>query len=299
MGIRKSDMKFLKGIVLLIAGLLLVCNVAKAQRLDIRGVRKKSKATDVATIVFKSDFDSLTIIGMSSDTIYKKKGCDYNNVWTQYVDLRYERERGDTMINRRFVLLTPYTIDREIIVPGAGRELRQSIYEYRVRMFDYYPIRVTFEMDIVRLKDYFGFRVSAGKRLGGYVSVKLGTSRRGFNAEESSDEVDISKKSFVGRIRNSYMAGIKYGIISRDYPVYLYLGAGYGDDGSQRSNGKKKGKGLIEYYNNYTRGFEGEVGASIILFDFLSISMGADAVFGHKVVFDINCTLGFAIDLTQ
>lgn len=262
-------------------------------------MRKKSKAAACATIIFKSDFDSLTIIGMSSDTIYKKKGCDYNNVWTQYVDLRYERELGDTMINRRFVLHTPYTTDCEIIVPGAGRELRQSIYEYKVRMFDYYPMRVTCEMDIVRLKDYFGFRVSAGKRCGGYVSLKLGTDKRGFKADGSSEDVDVSKKSYVGRIRNSYMAGIKYGIISRDYPVYLYFGAGYGDDGSQRSNGKKKGKGLIEYYNNYTCGFEGELGASIILFDFLSISMGADAIFGHRLAFDINCTIGFAIDLTQ
>ena len=292
-------MSFTRIVTLFIISLLVLGNEAFAQRIDVKGVRKRSKATDVATIVFKSDFDSLTIIGMSSDTIYKKKGCDYNNVWTQYVDLRYERERGDTMINRRFVLHTPYTIDREIIVPGVGRELRQSIYEYKVRMFDYYPMRVTCEMDIVRLKDYFGFRVSAGKRCGGYVSLKLGTDKRGFNADESSDDVDVSKKSYVGRIRNSYMAGIKYGIISRDYPVYLYFGAGYGDDGLQRSNGKKKGKGLVEYYNNYTRGFEGELGTSIILFDFLSISMGADAIFGHRVAFDINCTIGFTIDLTQ
>lgn len=292
-------MSFTRIVTLFIISLLVLGNEAFAQRIDVKGVRKRSKATDVATIVFKSDFDSLTIIGMSSDTIYKKKGCDYNNVWTQYVDLRYERELGDTMINRRFVLHTLYTTDREIIVPGAGRELRQSIYEYKVRMFDYYPMRVTCEMDIVRLKDYFGFRVSAGKRCGGYMSLKLGTDKRGFNADESSEDMDVSKKSYVGRIRNSYMAGIKYGIISRDYPVYLYFGAGYGDDGSQRSNGKKKGKGLIEYYNNYTCGFEGELGASIILFDFLSISMGADAIFGHRVAFDINCTIGFAIDLTQ
>ena len=291
-------MRCLRIVIMLFASLLLVCTVTDAQRLDVRGVRKKSKAADCATIIFKSDFDSLTIIGMSSDTIYKKKGCDYNNVWTQYVDLRYERERGDTMINRRFVLHTPYTIDREIIVPGAGRELRQSIYEYRVSMFDYYPMRVTFEMDIVRLKDYFGFRVSAGKRFGGYVSVKLGTSRRGFNAEESSDEVDISKKSYVGRIRNSYMAGIKYGIASRDYPIFLYGGVGYGDNGIQRSNGKKK-KERVAYYNNYTRGFESELGVNVILLEVVSLSMGTDVVFGHRVAFDINCSIGFAIDLTE
>ena len=183
---------------------------------------------------------------------YKKKDCDFNHVWTQYVDLRYEREHGDTTINRRFILHTPYTEDQLIVVPGDGRKLRQSIYEYKVRMFDYYPLRVACEVDLVRLKDYFGLRLSAGKRLSGYLSVKLGDNKKGFNADKREDEVDMSKETYIGRIRNSYMAGLKYGIVSRDYPFFLYLGAGYGDDGTQRSNGKKKGKGSIEYYNNYT-----------------------------------------------
>ncbi len=286
-------------IIMLFAGLLFVCHEANAQRLDIKSVRKKSKASDVATIVFKSDFDSLTIIGTSEDSVYKKKDCDYNRVWTQYVDLRYEREHGDTTINRHFILHTPYTEDQVIVVPGDGRKLRQSIYEYKVRMFDYYPLRAACEVDLVRLKDYFGLRLNAGKRLSGYLSVKLGNNKKGFNADKRADEVDMSKETYIGRIRNSYMAGLKYGIVSRDYPFFLYLGAGYGDDGTQRSNGKKKGKGSIEYYNNYTSGFESEIGASFILFDFLSISMGADAIFGHRVAFDINCTIGFAVDLTK
>lgn len=292
-------MNLIRVIALVAAELLFVYASAEAQRLDIKGVRKKSKAADVATVVFKSDFDSLTVIGMSSDTIFRTKDDDDNHVWTQYVDLRYERERGDTMINRRFVLHTPYTEDCEIIVPGEGKELQQSKYEYKVRMFDFFPMRVTWEMDIVKLIDYFGLRVSAGKRLGGYVSLKLGTDKRGFNADESSAEVDVNKESYVGRIRNSYMAGIKYGIVSRDYPVYLYFGAGYGDDGIQRSNGKKIWQGRVDYYNNYTNGFESEIGANVILFDAMSISMGADVLFGHKVTCDINCTIGFAIDLTQ
>ena len=283
---------------LLVIGLLLLSNEISGQRLDVKGVRKRSKASDVATIVFKSDFDSLSVTCISHDSIAKRV-CNNENIWTQYVDLRYEREQGDTMINRRFLLHTPYTEDREFLVPGEGRELKQSVYEYKVRIFDYFPMRVAMETDIVRLKDYFGFRVSVGKRLGGYLSVKLGDNKKGFNADERGEDIDVSKKTFVGKIRNSYLAGIKYGIISRDYPVYLYLGAGYGDDGSQRSNGKKKGKGRIEYYDNYTNGFESEIGANLILFDFLSISMGADVVFGHRVAFDINCTIGVAIDLTQ
>ena len=212
-----------------------------AQHLEVKGVRKKSKASDCATIVFKSDFDELKVISMSSDSIYKKKGCEYNNVWTQYVDLRYEREHAaDTLINRSFVLHTPYTKDLELTVPGKDKQLSQAIYEYKVRMIDYFPLRVACEVDVVRLRDYFGLRMSAGRRWGGYLSFKFsGQKREGFNADEIGKEMDVSKKTYLGRIRNSYMAGIKYGIISRDYPLYAYLGFGYGDDGSQRSNGKK------------------------------------------------------------
>ena len=225
---------------------LCACVETSAQHLEVKGVRKKSKASDCATIVFKSDFDDLKVISMSSDSIYKKKGCEYSNVWTQYVDLRYEREHAaDTLINRCFVLHTPYTKDLELTVPGKDKQLSQAIYEYKVRMIDYFPLRVACEVDVVRLRDYFGLKMSAGRRWGGYLSFKFsGQKREGFNADEIGKEVDVSKKTYLGRIRNSYMAGIKYGIISRDYPLYAYLGIGYGDDGSQRSNGKK-GKGIL------------------------------------------------------
>ncbi len=288
-------------IVSIITGLLMVCNEANAQRIDVKGVRKMSKATDCANIVFKSDFDRLTVRGTSQDSIYKTKDCEYNHIWTQYIDLRYEREQGlDNLINRHFVLHTPYTKDVELIVPGKDKELRQAVYEYKVRVIDYFPMRLACEVDVVRLRDYFGLRMSAGKRWGGYVSFKFsGQKREGFNADEIGGEVDLGKKTKLGRIRNSYMAGVKYGIVSRDYPVYLYLGAGYGDDGSQQSSGKKKGEGRVIYYTNYTSGFETEIGANVMLFDFLSLSMGADAIVGRRIAFDINCTIGFAVDLTQ
>jgi len=285
--------------------LVLTCLFASvdvaAQRLDVKGVRRRSKAADCATIIIKSDFDKLIVKGMSSDSIYRKKDCEYNQVWAQYVDLRYEREQGvERPINRSFVLHTPYTEDVELIVPGKDKELQQAMYEYNIRVIDYFPFRVAFEADVVRMRDYFGFRVSAGKKFGGYVSLKLGLhDKEGFNIDEQSDEVDLGKKTKIGRIRNSYIAGVKYGIVSRDYPMYLYWGAGYGDDGMQRSNGKKKGEGRVVFYTNYTSGFETEIGANVVLFDFLSVSMGADAIFGHRIAFDINCTLGFAIDLTQ
>ena len=294
-------MRLLKVLLSIFASLLLFYNEATAQRLDIKGVRKRSKASDCATIVFKSNFDSLTVSGTSQDSIYRTKDCEYNKIWTQYVDLRYERGQGvERPINRSFVLHTPYTEDVELIVPGRDKELYQAVYEYKVRMIDYFPFRVACEMDVVRVRDYFGFRVSACKKFGGYVSLKLGMhDKEGFNADEQGDEVDLGMKTKLGRIRNSYMAGVKYGIMSRDYPVYLYWGAGYGDDGLQQSNGKIKGKGLVTYYTDYISGFETEIGANVVLFDFLSISMGSDVIVGRRIAFDINCTIGLAIDLTQ
>lgn len=283
---------------LVIAGLLLACTTTDAQRLDIQGVRKYSKASDCATIVFKSDFDSLTITGMSPDSIFREVDSEGNYVWTQYVDLMYEREHGDTMINRRFVLHTPFTEDREIIVPGAGMELKQAIYEYDVRLFDYYPMRFGFEADLLRLRDYFGVRLSFGKRLGGYIALKLGTSKDGFNADDSSEKVDESEYTFTSRIRNSYMAGIKYGVASKRYPIFIYLGAGYGENGTLRSNGKPEFFGRKNYYHSYTNGFESEVGVNVILGVF-SFSAGADVLFGHRVVGNINCTMGMTVDPTK
>lgn len=286
--------------IVAVTSLLMVIMSVNAQHLNIKSVRKNSKVVDCATIVFKSDFDDLTIMSLSSDSVYKEKGCDYAHIWKQYVDLRYEREQGDTMINRRFTLHTPYTEDKVIVVPGEGRELKQSVYEYKVRMFDYFPLRVACEVDVVRMKDYFGLRISAGKRWGGYLSTKLGMHKKeGFNADEQNDMVILGKRKFEGRIRNSLMAGVKYGIIDRGYPIYAYLGVGYGDEEFQYSNGKKKGKGRVVYYNVYTHGLESEIGFNYVLFDFISISMGTDVIFGHRVEFDINCTLGFAINLTQ
>lgn len=283
-------------IVSIITGLLLVCNNANAQRIDVKGVRKKSKAADCATIVFKSNFDSLTIKGTSQDSIYKTKICEYDHIWTQYVDLRYEREHSnDSLLNRHFVLHTPYTKDVELTVPGKDKELRQAIYEYKVRVIDYFPMRVACEMDVVRMRDYFGLRLSAGKRWGGYLSFKFSNQKK----EEYNATMAYGKMVFDGRIRNSYMAGVKYGIISRGYPIYAYLGVGYGDEGFQYSNGKKKSKGRVAYCNDYANGVESEIGFNYVLFDFVSLSMGAEVIFGHRIVMDINCSIGFSIDLTQ
>lgn len=51
---------------LFVLACLCACVETSAQHLEVKGVRKKSKASDCATIVFKSDFDDLKVISMSS-----------------------------------------------------------------------------------------------------------------------------------------------------------------------------------------------------------------------------------------
>ena len=94
------------------------------------------------------------------------------------------------------------------------------------------------------------------------------------------------------------MAGIKYGIVNRDYPIYVFMGLGYGEKGAQRSNGLE-GKEQVLYYNNHTKGLESELGLSFVLFDIISLSVAADAIFGHKVKFEMNFNVGLSVDLTK
>ena len=62
---------------------------------------------------------------------------------------------------------------------------------------------------------------------------------------------------------------------------------------------ERKNEGRIEYYTRYTNGFETEVGANIVVFDFFSVSMGADAIWGQRVAFEFNCIVGISVDLSQ
>ena len=187
----------------------------------------------------------------------------------------------------------------EIVDSVHNVETRQSTTESHVQVTNVFPLHVTCEMDLVRIFDLFGFRVSAGKEWGGYFLLKFSHENRvGFNADELGGDIDFSKKTSKGRMRNSYMIGVKRGVIHLGYPIYAYLGVGYGEEWIQRSS-KKKGEGNISYYTGYSKGFESELGANFVLLDFLSVSMGADFIFGSSVAIEINCTVGLAIDPTK
>lgn len=293
----RTYMSFIKVLAIALMGLMMSTE-APAQHIDVKGFRKRAQISDCATIIFKSSIDSLTIISESSDSIYTQKDSEGNSVWTSHIDLRNSAELEHTeKENHRFILRTPYTEDKEIVVPGENIKLRASTYEYQVLLFDYFPLRAFAEINL-NLAKYFSVRVGAGKRLSGYLALKTGDWKRGFCPDECEEKVDLSSETYLGMIRNSIMAGIKYGIVSRDYPIYVFMGLGYGEKGAQRSNGLS-GKEQVLYYNNYTKGLESELGVSFVLFDIISLSVAADAIFGRKVKFEMNFNVGFSVDLTK
>lgn len=284
-----------------IMGLTVVCLLSGirgyAQHLEVSETRKKSDVAGYAIVVVKSDFEQLNVISASSDTLYKKAGSDGEHVWTQYVRLS-ETQDPETQLMRHpeFILSTPYTKDMMLSVPTDSRELAQGVYEYNVSVIDYFPFRIGAEFDFFGMGEYFGMRIFAGKRFGVFLSFRKGMyDRKGFDGDCLPQEVSTNKKTYVGRIRQSCVAGIRYGVSSRDIPVYVYWGIGRGEDGIQRTNGKKKPE-RISYYTGYTRGWESEAGVSFLFLDCVSVSVGADAIFGDRISMDFNLSIGFAFE---
>jgi hypothetical protein len=79
-------------------------------------------------------------------------------------------------------------------------------------------------------------------------------------------------------------------------PIYGYLGLGYGEAGYSYSNGLK-GKERKMYYSEFTRGVQSEIGVSAVVFDFLSVSMGVETLFGgERVTARFSLGLGVCIN---
>lgn len=266
------------------------------QRYEVSCVRKKAVYENCATIVFNSTAQDLNVVSVGGDTLLYQN-YDGVDTWKMHVDLNKERVYGDMgKLNRSFILHTPYMEDSIIAVPGKYMNLNQSTYLYKISVIDYFPYKTSFELPL--LPEWcFGVRVAAGRRLGAYVSFKLGLyDADGYNADAYPDLIDIGKLKYEGKICKSFTCGLRYGIINRHMPIYGYLGLGYGEAGYAYSNGQK-GKKREKYYSNYTKGVQGEIGLSMGLFDFLSVSLGVESVFGgERVMTRFSLSLGFCIN---
>lgn len=263
----------------------------QAQTLKVELSPDKSKvdrsvSNGTATIFFDSNVDDLSIVCTEekpSEPIQK-----IGKMWFMHVDAKEDIEM-DGFCYRNFLLKSPSSAEYYLTTPEIG--YNQVLY-YTVVLPNQFLTSLTVEYLFTKTSKH-GFRLSFGKRFGGYISYKWGDYKKaGTNIGDYKKDTDVSHATFLGYIRNSYTAGFQFGINNKKIPIYVYLGGGYGEYGRQWQNIAEIDRNIY-FHSDYLRGFEGEIGISCILLKYFSISVGTSALFGNgKISVDYQIGLG-------
>lgn len=181
----------------------------------------------------------------------------------------------------------------------SGRTSRQQYTMITTRKPEGFPIRLSVEY-LYSKTGYHGIRAAYGGRFGIYGAYKWGEYyKAGINIDDYGKDADVSQASELGFIRRAYTGGVRLGLNKKSVPLYAYVGGGYGEYGRQWQNTYEV-DGNIYFCSDYIKGFEGEIGLSCVLFDFISLSAGTSAVFGNgKMSVDYQLCAGISINQTK
>lgn len=140
-----------------------------------------------------------------------------------------------------------------------------------------------------------GGRLAYGKRIGGYVGYKTSLFKKeGVEIEDMRIFYDVTQANEQGYIRQSITGGFRMGIVRW---LYLYLGAGYGEYGRLWENPTPI-EGAQKFTSDFQKGAEAELGLSARLKNF-SLSVGANALFGGKMMCDYSLGVGYYINFNK
>ena len=181
----------------------------------------------------------------------------------------------------------------------SGRTSHEQYTLITTRKPEGFPIRLSLEY-LFSKTSYHGVRVAYGGRFGAYFACKWGEYyKAGTNIDKYDLDTDVSHAKKLGYIRRAYTGGVRLGLVKKKLPLYAYLGGGYGEYGRQWQNLTEIDKNIY-FYSDYLRGFEGELGLSCVLFDWISISAGTSALFAHgKMSVDFQLCGGLSLNQTK
>ena len=181
----------------------------------------------------------------------------------------------------------------------SGRTSHEQYTLITTRKPEGFPIRLSLEY-LYSKTSYHGVRVAYGGRFGGYLAYKWGKYfKAGTNIDDYTYDTDVSHAKKLGYIRRAYTGGIRLGLVKKKLPLYAYLGGGYGEYGRQWENLTEINKNIY-FHSDYLRGFEGEIGLSCVLFDWVSISAGTSALFAKgKMSVDFQVCAGLSLNQTK
>ena len=266
----------------LVFGFVLMCfSHLQAQTLQVELSPDKSKVdrdteNGTATIFFDSNVDDLSIVSTDEkpEEPIQKVG---SKLWFIHIDVKKDIDL-DGFCYRNFLLKSPSSAEYYLTTPEIG--YNQVLY-YTVVLPNQFPTSLSVEYLFSKTAMH-GIRVSYGKRIGGYVSYKWGEYKKaGTN------------------IRNSYTAGIRFGLNQKTVPIYVYLGGGYGEYGRQWQNLSEIDNNIF-FYSDYLKGFEGELGLSCVLYKYLYLSIGTGALLANgKMSVDYQFGLGLNLNMDR
>lgn len=162
-----------------------------------------------------------------------------------------------------------------------------------------FPTRLSAEYTFTG-SSYHGLRVAYGGQIGVYLSYKWGEyNPAGVNIDNYANDADVSHAKELGYIRKSYTGGIQFGLNKKKIPLYVYVGGGYGEYGRQWENPKELDSNIY-FHSDYIKGVCADFGLSCVLLDYISLSAGADALFGDgKVSVDYQIGVGLSFDMSR
>ncbi len=174
---------------------------------------------------------------------------------------------------------------------------------YNVYLPSQFPRTLSFEYVFSKSSRY-GFRLSYGKQIGGFIEYHGGDYKKtGRPIESVTEDCNVTHAKEKGYIRQSVIGGIKLGLLYKDVfnnPLGLYalIGGGYGEYGRQWENPTAIA-GNVYFYSDYMKGVEGEAAIMFTIYDWLNLSCGADALLGKgsvSVDYRIGCGINLNLD---
>ena len=112
--------------------------------------------------------------------------------------------------------------------------------------------------------------------------------------EDVTSFYDVSRAEEKGYIRQSITGGFRLGVVRW---MYLYLGGGYGEYGRLWENPSPV-EGKQKFTSDYSKAPEAELGLALRMGNF-SLSAGANALFGDKLMCDYTVSAGFYINFRK
>ena len=240
-----------------------------------------------ACVELISPLENLNIVSTFGETCTRELNEDELWVYRFVFDLRDESKRT-------LYISAPGFIREELKLALSNKQkLYFTVFPPEENKLRFYPgmlIEYVYSGSAM-----YGGRLAFGKRVGIYFGYKTSLlEREGVDIEDVTSFYDVSRAEEKGYIRESITGGFRLGVVRW---LYLYLGGGYGEYGRLWENPMAI-EGGQKFTSDYSKAPEAELGLALRMGNF-SLSAGANALFGDKLMCDYTVSAGFYINFRK